>query len=402
MRQLRAFQLLLVAVAVAAVAGLGCGSKDKDKDKNNGKGDKNGQKTGNGKSNLPPLSADAKKALAMFPMESVAVGGVNLAKARDSQLFATIEPLLQSYGAGSLDALKKGCDLDPLAEIDSVVVAIRNAKERDALVVIRGIERKAMSECIKVIAAGAGGKDAKAGDEAGDEAGKPKAPKGDKKSDKKAGDEKAGPKGEEIRAEKPIDLDIAEDGDYVTVATKDNKATFMWLDDTTFFGGIGVTKADIEGLVAGGKGLDQSTGFMAMVGKVDTTGGVWLVARETKGVMGMEFDTALLSIDFFGGLKIATSATFGSAADAEATVGRINKRLDELRGSTIADYMNNLVVGANGNEAKIEWELTDAEIAEFKEVYKKDVQMQVVWGIAKKKIQSWISPPEKKVEAGDE
>lgn len=388
MRQLRAFQLLVVSVAVIAVANLGCGSKDKDK----GKGtDKQGKKTDKGKaSNTPPLSADAKKALAMFPMESVAVGGVNLAKARDSQLFATLEPMLQSYGAGSLEALKKGCNLDPLAEIDSVVVAIRDAKERDALVVIRGIDRAAMSECIKTIAAERDGGDK--GD-AADDKGTPKDPAGDKKADPK----KADPKPATDKAEEPaapaIELDITEDGDTVTVATKDNKATFMWLDDTTFFGGIGVSKADLEGLIAGGKGLDQSAGFMSMVGKVDTTGGVWLVARETKGVMGMEFDTAMMSIDLFGGLKIATSATFASPADAEATVGRINKRLDELRGSTIADYMKKLVVGANGTEARIEWELSDAEIAEFKEVYDQDVQMQVVWGIAKKKLQSWISPP---------
>ena len=396
MSQARVFQLSSVIVILVAMAALGCGKKDKDKGKDKGGAD-NGS-AGRVK-DMPPLSADAKKALAMFPKESVAVGGVNLAKARDSQLFGTLEPMLRSYAGAGLKALEEGCGLDPVAEIQSVVLAIRDAKQRKALVLIRGIERKVMSECIDVISA----KKADKGDDSDKKGGKKNVPldTNDKKQAEPKPPAKGGKKAADKTPEESISLTITEDGDYVTLATKDHEAMFMWLDDTTFFGGIGVTKTELEALIAGGDGIDQSAGFMSMVGKVDTTGGVWLVARETKGLMGMEFDTALLSIDLFGGLKVATAATFATPADAEATVGRINKRLDELRGSTLAEYMTKLVVRTDNSEARMEWELSDAEIAAFKEFYKQDVQVQVVWGIAKKRIQRWISPDTKKDNAGD-
>src|SRR5262249_19291653 len=103
--------------------------------------------------------ADASRAWtaakAGLPAETKLVIGVDVAAIQKTQLFATYYPKLHDKpeAAKVLDAIKEGCKLDPVAIVQSVVIAAADDQEDGAIyVATTGVDKAKLSSCLAATA----------------------------------------------------------------------------------------------------------------------------------------------------------------------------------------------------------------------------------------------------------
>lgn len=100
-------------------------------------------------------------ARAALPADATLVIGVDLAAIQKSELFAAVFPKLRARpGVGEMfDLLKDHCKLDPLAVVQSAVVAMAdNHTDGAVYLAVTGVDRAGLAKCIEAVNQGNGAK----------------------------------------------------------------------------------------------------------------------------------------------------------------------------------------------------------------------------------------------------
>jgi hypothetical protein len=233
--------------------------------------------------------------LALLPVDSDMVVGVNFAQLQHSQLWQQfVAPKLAAIPG--LDKFRDLCGFDPLQSLQTLAVGMRMGADGDdptGTVVVHGYSRKQALGCF------------------------------DKNGISEA--EKDGSK-------------VAIDGDVVMITDKSGKQLgFTFVDDTTAIAVIGpdaATKASIERVASGeGQGLDTSPSFQDLYGKVNTHDSIWMLinaqtpAFQKASAMGVHMKAVFGSINVTDGLTVDLHMRVGSPDEATSFVSMAKGQL---------------------------------------------------------------------------
>src|SRR5690242_12907506 len=96
------------------------------------------------------ISGAAGQDLALLPVDSDVVLGINFAQIRGSALWKDlVEPKLEKSDVGGIDKVKALCGFDPLESIQSVALGVKGSgAEAQGAVVVHGIDKSKAMACI--------------------------------------------------------------------------------------------------------------------------------------------------------------------------------------------------------------------------------------------------------------
>jgi hypothetical protein len=325
----------MLAVLFVLVAAAGC-KKDKDKAKDDGK-------TGAAGAKDSPASAELKQYLALMPLQSDGVGGVDFTLLRSSELYKAYQKDIEGAAAGQLEQIKALCGFDPLPKITKVVGGgVGNRKTGDATVVIKGLGKAETMACLQK----------------GVSAAPPEI--------KVDGD------GATIETQRKLEaLPIAPGADPAAPpapppAAEVESVSVQFLDDTTAViarrGGKAVDKATMQSILAAKVGdasnVTGSPGFMEMIDAVDTDAGVWFVingkssAVQSVGRGILAFDAAFGHVYVGAGLDVHATLRVATEDEAKRMSDLATRQVTSMRKSLMKDMLGPVDVEQKGRDVR--------------------------------------------------
>jgi hypothetical protein len=305
-------------LAAIAVAGLVTGACKKNDDKAAGgsgatttttttttSGDKGG---------ATPVAVSGADDLALLPVDSELVMGLNFAQLQQSALWKQFSPKLMEKAAAGLAEFKVACGFDPLEAVKSVSMGLKGlgAATPDGIVVVHGPEKAKVMACV---------------DKAKVEAAK---------------------KG----------TDITVDGDVFLVKDKSGQPTaFTFVNDTTLIGAIGAmgTKDGVMAAAKGQSALKSSATFVEMYSKINTGDSMWMLmngnspAFSKMGSMGVKPKAVFGSINVTDGLTVDMRIRLGTPDEAKQLVTMLQGQINNPQ---VKQMFDKLDVTADGSDAK--------------------------------------------------
>jgi hypothetical protein len=313
---------------VALVAlGLGAAACKKSDDKNAPSADKTSEgKTApadQGKMGVAPVPAATGGVsgaigddLALLPVDSEAVIGVNFAQLSQSALWKQyVAPKIAS--TPGIDKFKALCGFDPLGTLKSISIGMKNlggSGDPSGAIVVHGYDRKTAMSCF------------------------------DKDGVKEA--EKDGSK-------------VTIDGDVVLVTDKSGKQVgFTFVNDDTAIAVIGPDAASKDGVkkvAGGGSALKSSPTFVDMFSKINTQDSVWMVingqspAFAKASAMGIKMKAMFGSLNITDGLTVNFRLRLGSPDEATNMVAMANGQLAQAK-----QFFDKIDVKSDGTDVKFD------------------------------------------------
>jgi hypothetical protein len=269
----------LVAVIGLALP-LATACKKDEKKSDTAAGDKADKATGDRMAEKPPAGSPSDD-LALLPVDSELVFGINFAQVQQSSLWKQfVEPKLMSGDvAKKVTEFKDKCGFDPMASVKTVSAGIKPSGDKpEGAVVVHGVDKAKAWACA------------------------------DKMKEEMAKD----------------GSEFTRDGDVGLVKDKNgNTMAFTFVNDSTVLAVLGekANAAGVKAAAAGGSALKSSQAFTDMYSKVKTSDSVWFL------VNGKVLDKA-------GSMGIKPKAVFGSinVTDGLTFDGRV--RLDTPEAAT--------------------------------------------------------------------
>jgi hypothetical protein len=249
--------------------------------------------TGGDKTSATPVAVAGGDDLALLPVDSELVMGLNFAQLQQSALWKQYSPKIMEKAAGDLADFKAQCGFDPLEVVKSVTIGMKGlgGATPDGVMVIHGPEKAKTMACFDKM--------------------KPEATK----------------KGTEITI----------DGDVVLVKDKSGEPTaFTFINDNTMVGVIGAnaTKDGVLAAAKGGSTLKTSPAFVEMYSKINTNDSLWGLANGNSpafskmGAMGLKPKAIFGSVNVTDGLTLDMRIRTEKPDDAKQFVtsmqGQIN------------------------------------------------------------------------------
>jgi hypothetical protein len=269
------------ALAVLALAASGC---EKKKDGAPGAPGSSAGAGGAGAAAAVP----SKTGFAVFPADSTAIIGVNVASARSSGLWNKYKGQIEQAIGGELAELRAACGIDPIAQAQTIIVGGK-PQSNELVVVVKGFERAALKSC-----------------------------------------------GEKMAAKEGEKLTITDEGNLSKYEMDGNTVWAAWLDDTTVVMAPEQDKAYVEARAAGQNGLTESAEVMALLKSVDTSAAIYLVGDATAagpgaammpGAKGM-----FASLRFTDGLAVDAGIRFDTAENAKTTTTMVSTQVQQVKG----------------------------------------------------------------------
>ena len=303
-------------LAAIAAVGLVTGACKKNDDK--------AAKTGSGASTTTtattsggtptPVAVAGTDDLALLPVESEMVMGLNFAQLQQSALWKQFSPKLMEKAASGLAEFKVACGFDPLEAVKSVSMGLKGlgGTAPDGAIVVHGPEKAKVMACI---------------DKAKTEAAK---------------------KG----------TDITVDGDVFIVKDKEGQpSAFTFVNDTTLIGTIGAmgTKDGVLAAAKGTSALKSSQAFTDMYSKINTNDSLWLLmngnspAFSKMGSMGVKPKAIFGSVNVTDGLTMDMRIRLGTPDEAKQLVTMLQGQINNPQ---VKQMFDKLDVVADGTDAK--------------------------------------------------
>jgi hypothetical protein len=327
---------VVLAGLILLLAVTGACKKDKPKEEQ-GKGGAAGAKD-------TPASGELKQMLALMPLQSDGVIGVDLALLRGSDLYKAYQKDLEEAAAGELEEIEALCGFDPLPKLTRVVAGgTGSRKNGDVTVVVQGLGKAETMACLGKAAA---------------------AP--------------------------PANVKVVVDGDFATVETSFASATVnvapgagdagaaaapppapesvsvQFTDDTTAViarrGGRAVDKPTMQTMLGAKVGdasnVTGSPGFMEMIDAIDTDAGVWFVVngksdrvkKVGRGILA--FDAAFGHIYVGSGLDIHATLRVDSEDSATRMADLATRQVASMRKSLMKDMLGDVEVEQKGRDVR--------------------------------------------------
>ena len=281
---------LAAAVTVLALAASGCEKKNEGAAGAGAAGEK-----GAGAAAAVP----SKTGFAVFPADSTAIIGVNVASARSSGLWNKYKGQIEQAVGSELAELRTACGIDPIAQAQTIIIGGK-PQSNELVVVVKGFERSSLKSC-----------------------------------------------GEKMAAKEGEKLTITDEGNLSKYEMDGETVWAAWLDDTTVVIAPEQDKAYVEARAAGTAGLTESAAVMSLLKSVDTSAAIYVVGDASAagpasamvpGAQGM-----YASVRFTDGLALDAGVRFDTAENAKNTTTMATTQLAQVKGqlpppfSTLAD-----------------------------------------------------------------
>ena len=285
---------IAIGTAALALALAGC---EKKKEEGTGGEAAGGSAESGGSASAPGAKASpaavaatmGAKGFAVFPADSGMLVGINFQSVRKSGLWSKYKGMVEKQIAGEMAEFKEACGIDPLTQLESAIVAA-NPSTDSAVVVVKGINRSALTECGKKLAEADGKK-----------------------------------------------IEVTDEGNLSNYKVDGESIWVAWIDDKTMVMAPEKDKDYLAARVAGTDGLADGSKLMAMLKSVDTGASVYIVgdvaamgpgAAAMPGAEGM-----FASIKLTDGLAVDAGLRFGSAEGAKGMTDMANQQMKAMKGS---------------------------------------------------------------------
>jgi hypothetical protein len=299
-------------------AGTGSGSAANTTATPAGGGDKNA---------ATPVAVAGGDDLALLPVDSEMVMGLNFAQLQQSALWKQYSPKLMEKAAGGLADFKAACGFDPLEAVKTVSIGMKGlgGTTPDGVIVVHGPEKAKVMACM---------------DKAKAEAAK---------------------KGSEVTV----------DGDVFMVKDKSgNNTAFTFVNDTTLVGVMGATASKDTVLAAakGGSALKTSPAFVEMFSKINTGDSLWMLmngnspAFSKMGSMGVKPKAIFGSVNVTDGLTLDMRIRL--ATNDEAT-NLVNMLKGQINNPQVKQMFDKLDVVADGTDAKFSVAMSNQKLQQL-------------------------------------
>ena len=304
----------LAAIAALGLAAGAC--KKNDNKAGSGSGataDKS--TTGDKGDKATPVAVAGGDDLALLPVDSELVMGINFAQLQQSALWKQYSPKLMDKISTDLADFKADCGFDPLDAFKSVTIGMKGlgGQMPDGVIVVHGPEKAKSLACFDKMKA------------------------------------KAAAKGTEITV----------DGDVVLMKDKNGGNTaFTFVNDTTMVGVIG-NNATKDAVLAAAKGvstLKSSPSFVEMFSKINTGDSIWGLANGNSpafskmGGIGLKPKAIFGSVNVTDGLTLDMRIRTEKPDDAKSFVTTMQGQINNPQ---VKQMFDKLDVSQDGADMKI-------------------------------------------------
>jgi hypothetical protein len=271
----------------------------------------------------PALTLD--DALRMMPADTEIVLELDVARLRQSALWERIEPWLRQQGGATLDEVAHMCDFDPLGAFDTLLVGARGlGGQAEMTMFIRGFPQKKASACLERAAAAA--------------------------------------------RERGEDKRVRVDGDRITLFEADQVTlVFEFVDSHTLLAAASESHFSDAKLLDAALarrdkgGLDRTSPFYGVIGRVDTTATVWFaVAGNAAAFASLPYPVRAVRAELHTGSDPAR-ALIGSLVvelddpnNTSSMAAMFKMAIDTLNSTPYADIGQALVVTEEGASVMVD------------------------------------------------
>ncbi len=321
--------VLLAAVVALGLGGAACKKGDdakKTDDKTAPGGGSAVVVAGDKPTVAPSGMTDANASdLALLPVDSEMVIGLNFAQLQTSALWKQFSPKLMEKIGSNLADFKALCGFDPMDSFKSMAMGMKNlggGGTPDGAIVVHGPDKAKMMACF----------------------------------DKSKAD--AAKKGTEMSV----------DGDVVLVKNKDGTtAAFTFVNDSTMVGVIGA-KGTRDGVMEAAKGasaLKSSATFVDMYSKINTSDSLWMLingnspALAKAGAMGVKPKAVFGSLNVTDGLTMDVRIRMGTPDEAKSFVSMAQGQIGNPQVKQMFDALD---VTNDANDARISVKMSAAKL----------------------------------------
>lgn len=316
----------LAAIAALGLAAGAC--KKNDNKAGTGSGSATTTTTTPGdKTSATPVAVAGGDDLALLPVDSEMVMGLNFAQLQQSALWKQYAPKLMEKAGGDLAEFKAACGFDPMDAIKSVSIGMKGlgGTTPDGAIVIHGPEKAKVMACM---------------DKAKAEAAK---------------------KGSELTV----------DGDVVLVKDKSgNNTAFTFVNDSTILAVIGAsaTKDAVLAAAKGGSALKSSPAFVEMFSKINTGDSLWMLmngnspAFSKMGAMGVKPKAVFGSINVTDGLTLDMRIRLGTPDEAKNLVAMLQGQINNPQ---VKQMFDKLDVTQDGSDAKFSVAMSNQKLQQL-------------------------------------
>lgn len=330
----------LVAVVAVGLVGAAC-KKDDDKKSDpaaaDKSADKSGDKSGKADDKKPadpkptdkpkddkappamaakPITGQAGDDLALLPMDSEAVIGINFSQLQGSALWKKfVAPQIAKSDMSGLQKFKDVCGFDPLDAMKSVAIGVKGIGGTDptGAIVVHGFDKAKSTACF----------------------------------DKNVGEaEKDGSK-------------VTIDGDVVLITDKSGKKLgFTFVNDSTALMVLGPdaeSKAKVKAVASGNTALNKSASFVELYNKLNAQDSIWMIvngksAAFQKVPMPFKLQALFGSLNVTDGLTVDLHMRLSSADEASNLV---NTYKPKLSGPEVKMYFDKFDFSSEGPDVKV-------------------------------------------------
>ncbi len=270
-----------------------------------------------------PLPVEAelgvRTLLELLPASSQFAVGLNMQLLRSSQLFAEVMPYVREQYGKALTTIENRCSLDPFAALHIVLLGGRMSGDKPTLVA-SGLSRDTFATCLRRMAAAEG-----------------------------------------------RTVDIHDDGHISRVKQGSDTVWMGWSNTVTAVTGMELDRAAIEERLAGKNPLSGNKGMMALVDRVATEAGFWMVIdlrQQGGGMPGIPMEV-FATVEFHHGLGVRGGMGMRSPSDATLLDSRIGQWIQSLKSGDSSRFLARLRHRVAGSEIVIELDLDETELSEL-------------------------------------
>jgi hypothetical protein len=313
-------------LAAIAALGLVAGACKKNENKGAGTGSATAT-TGGDKTSATPVAVAGGDDLALLPVDSELVMGLNFAQLQQSALWKQYSPKIMEKAAGDLADFKADCGFDPMEAVKSVTFGMKGlgGDKPDGVLVVHGPDKAKSMACIEKMKA------------------------------------KAAAKGTEVTV----------DGDVVLIKDKSGEPTaFTFINDNTMVGvmGANATKDGVLAAAKGGSTLKTSPAFVEMYSKINTKDSIWGLANGNSpafakmGAMGLKPKAIFGSLNVTDGLTLDMRIRAEKPDDAKGFVATMQGQINNPQ---VKQMFDKLEVTQDGSDVKISVALSNQKLQQL-------------------------------------
>jgi hypothetical protein len=318
----------LAAIAALGLAAGACKKNDNKAGTGSGSSTTTTTTTTTGdKTSATPVAVAGGDDLALLPVDSEMVMGLNFAQLQQSALWKQYSPKLMEKAAGGLADFKAACGFDPLEAVKTVSIGMKGlgGTTPDGAIVVHGPEKAKVMACL---------------DKAKAEAAK---------------------KGSELTI----------DGDVFMVKDKSGQnSAFTFVNDTTIVGVIGgnATKDAVLAAAKGGSALKSSPAFVEMFSKINTNDSLWMLmngnspAFSKMGSMGVKPKAIFGSVNVTDGLTLDMRIRLGTPDEAKQLVSMLQGQINNPQ---VKQMFDKLDVTQDASDAKFSVAMSNQKLQQL-------------------------------------